>query len=240
MSIIGEPRDWIDLIGPLVPDILRLVVASWEEMDAPAGDDREDEISIGMCRVLRQNRTARELPFQIDTQQVELDPAAGEDMGRLDISFRPLVAREDIYFCLECKRLNVVHEGHVRSYASEYVASGVTRFVSGQYASRVRHGGMLGYVLDGNVPQAIANVENNLRERQVDLGMEPPGEFVPSTVLPEDERAKETRHRRGLHTEQFLLHHLFMAGKQAATATAPRVRRQHRAVRQKQRADAKR
>ena len=45
----------------------------------------------------------------------------GEDLGRLDIAFIPLVPREDIYFCLESKRLNVVKDGKLRAYASEYV-----------------------------------------------------------------------------------------------------------------------
>jgi hypothetical protein len=74
---------------------------------------------------------------------VELEPAAGQELGRLDISFQPQFGWEDIYFCLECKRLNVVRNGEVRSYASEYVTFGVVRFVSGQYASKVHHGGML-------------------------------------------------------------------------------------------------
>jgi hypothetical protein len=87
----------------MVPEILNLVIASWEEMPSPAPDEKEDNITIALCRALRQNRNARNLMFQIDTQVVELEPASGEDLGRLDISFRPLVNREDIYFCLECK-----------------------------------------------------------------------------------------------------------------------------------------
>jgi hypothetical protein len=213
MSIVGEPNKWVDLIDSFVPDIIRLVIASWEGMSAPAADAKEDKISEDLCRMLRQNRSARELPFQIFTQQVELDPAAGEDLGRLDISFHPHVPSEDIYFCLECKRLNVMRGGQVRSYASEYVTFGVVRFVSGQYASKVRQGAMLAYVLDGNTTQAIRNVESNLTARHAALGMEPPGAFGPSTILACDHRVKETRHRRSHETGSFCLHHLFMARK---------------------------
>ena len=101
MRIVGVPNDWADLINPMVPEILSLVIASWEEMPAPASDEKEDNITIALCRALRQNRDARNLMFQIDTQVVELEPAPGEDLGRLDIAFRPLIPREDIYFCLE-------------------------------------------------------------------------------------------------------------------------------------------
>jgi hypothetical protein len=38
----------------------------------------------------------------------------------------------------------------------------MVRFVSGQYANVVRHGGMLGYVLDGDITAAIANVHANI------------------------------------------------------------------------------
>ena len=37
MSIVGEPTNWADLIDPLVPDILGLVIATWEGMAAPHG-----------------------------------------------------------------------------------------------------------------------------------------------------------------------------------------------------------
>src|ERR1700730_13074985 len=117
----------------MLPDILSLVLTSWAEMPSPEADETEDNITIALCRKLMQNRTARGLMFQIHTQLVELDPMPGEDLGRLDIAFVPLVPREDIYFCLESKRLNVVKDGVPRSYASEYVNLGMVRFITGQY-----------------------------------------------------------------------------------------------------------
>ena len=165
-------------------------------MPSPAPDEKEDNITNGLCRSLRQNRTARDLMFQIDTQVVELEPGVGEDLGRLDIVFRPLIPREDIYFCLEAKRLNVIKEGQKRACAAEYVMFGMMRFVNGQYSRAVRHGGMIGYVLDGDVAGAITNVENNIRRQHCALCMPAPGEFLPSTVLKEEARAKETHHPR--------------------------------------------
>jgi hypothetical protein len=211
MSIVGAPTDWSNLIDPLVPDILRLVIASWEGMRPPAPDAREDDISVELYRALQQNRTARGLMFQIGTQQVELDPAPGQDVGRMDITFRPLVPREDIYFCLECKRLNVNKDGVLRAYAAEYVTFGMLRFVTGQYANAVQHGGMIGYVLDGNVARAMANVESNLQTQHVVLRMTAPGAFQRSSILTRDDRARETHHGRDHQTTLFCVHHLFMA-----------------------------
>lgn len=211
MSVIGAPSEWVGLIDPMVPVIMQLVIDSWEEMPSLASDEREDDITIALCRALKRNRTARELMFTIDTQQVELDPEPGEDLGRLDISFRPLVPREDIYFCLEGKRLNVVKDGKPRPYASEYVTLGMVRFVTGQYANEVRHGGMVGYVLNGDVPRAISNVASNVQRHHATLCMTPPGELSASSVLTQEARARETLHSRKSATAKFRIHHLFLA-----------------------------
>jgi len=209
VSVIGVSSEWSDLIDPMLPQILGLVIASWQEM-SPAPDEKEDNITIELCRALRQNRTARSLPFQIYTQQVELDPMPGEDLGRLDIVFVPMVPREDIYFCLESKRLNALVGGQRRALAAEYVQFGMLRFVTGQYSKAVRHGGMVGYVLDGNIPNAMGNVETNIKQKHQELRMVSPGGFSNSTLLKDDARARETEHQRTHETGPFRIHHLFM------------------------------
>jgi hypothetical protein len=210
VSVIGAPTEWSDLIDPMLPQILNLVVESWQEMPSPAPDEKEDNITIALCRLLAQNRTARELMFQIRTQVVELDPMPGEELGRLDIAFIPLVPREDIYFCLESKRLNALINGERRALAAEYVQFGMSRFVTGQYSKAVSHGGMIGYVLDGNIANAMRNVEANIRQRHQELRMSPPGAFLVSTLLKDDSRARETEHQRAHETNLFRIHHLFM------------------------------
>lgn len=187
--VVGIPAEWADLIDPLVPQILNLVIDSWEGMPSPASDEKEDNITISLCRLLKQNKAARGLPFRINIQRFELEPLAGEELGRQDIVFEPLHPCEEIYFCLESKRLNVVKSGKLRSYASEYVTHGMLRFVTGQYSEAVRHGGMVGYVLDGNVATAKSNVEDNISRQHSNLGMKAPGEFLPSTVLAGESRA---------------------------------------------------
>jgi hypothetical protein len=212
MTPFGSPEQWIGFIESQVPAIVNLVIAAWEAMPAPAGNELEDTVSETLCRLLRQSRNRCDLPFRIDTQLVELDTAAGQDQGRLDIVFSPAVPREDLYFCLECKRLNVREADGVRPYFSEYVRFGMFRFVRGQYARSVRFGGMLAFVLDGDVPGAMTGVERNIRTNHRDLGMTPPGEFRPSAARPTDNRVRETEHRRGAEPNPFVIHHLFMPG----------------------------
>lgn len=210
MKSYGAPDDWLDLIASLVPQILRLVWSTWQTMPALEPDALEDPTTDELCRRLRGSRTAAELPIRIDIQMVELGTSADAEQGRMDIVFSPLVPTEQVYFCLECKRLNVIKEGTKRRLATEYVIHGMMRFITGRYASEVLEGGMLGYVLNGDVADATARVSAAVAARQVELGMERPGLLLQSGVLSEVEYARETRHRRGAADEQFIIHHLFV------------------------------
>jgi hypothetical protein len=216
MTHFGSPAEWTDLLDSQIPAILDLIIDAWEGMPPPAGNAREDPVSEALCRKLRQSRDRCDLPFRIDSQLVELDPAAGEDQGRMDIVFSPPVPRENIYFCLECKRINARTGDGVRPYFVEYVRFGMMRFVRGQYAYAVRNGGMLAFVLDGDVPGAISGVEGNVRTMHSDLGMELPGGFQVSALRPEDTRVRETCHRRTQPLTPIVIHHLFMAGDPSA------------------------
>jgi hypothetical protein len=215
MNQVGAPTEWLDLLDSLVPDIVNLVATTWADMPALAPDALEDPTTETLCRLLRMNRSASSLPFQIQIQMVELDPVEGEDQGRMDIAFVPLVPREDIYFCLECKRLNVIKDGTLRAYAAEYVTKGVIRFIRGQYAAIVRNGGMLGYVLDGDVGRAMDNVDQAIQARHTDLGMQAPGEMENSSIVPHLPYARETHHSRSQSSEQIRLHHVFVSGRKA-------------------------
>lgn len=210
MTVIGTPSEWVNLIDSLVPRIVDLVISTWQAMPPRSADALEDPITVELCRCLRINKDAGNLPFNIYIQQVELEPAAGQDQGRMDIVFQPLVPRKSIYFCLECKRLNVVNGGRVRSYATEYVLQGMMRFVRGQYSADVRHGGMLGYVLNDKVSQAIQNVANAIQTNHRNLGMEAPGEMRPSSIRPDNSRVCETHHTRQHNKDLFQIHHIFV------------------------------
>ncbi|KKL05585.1 hypothetical protein LCGC14_2604540, partial [marine sediment metagenome] len=216
MSLLGKPAGWAGLIDPIVPEILRLVAETWGDMQPPAPNQREDEITKRLCVALRRNRDVRKLMFYVMTQMFILEPEAGKEMGRTDIAFLPtdkdVVPSESAYFCLECKRLNVLKNGRRRSYASEYVKFGMVRFVTGRYSRSVRHGGMVGYVLDGDVGTAMRNVEKNIRKHRVKLRIVGPGTFLPSDHLKGIQSARESHHQRAHEFTPFRIHHLFMAG----------------------------
>lgn len=128
----------------------------------------------------------------------------------MDIVFSPTLPTEVVYFCLECKRLNVTKSGSTRSYATEYVIHGMMRFITGRYASQVQHSGMLGYVLDGNVAGAIRRVSAAIGKRCEELSMREPCVVLQSSIRTADPLAKETRHSRGPSGGPLAIHHLFL------------------------------
>src|SRR4051794_13817871 len=109
MNVSGSPTAWIDLLERMLPDLLRLIVDTWLTLPKPLADDGEDQITEALCRALHRNRTVRDLPFYVHIQMVELEPAPGQELGRLDIAFLPSglpgAPSESVYLCLECKRL---------------------------------------------------------------------------------------------------------------------------------------
>lgn len=211
MNFGGDPTAWLDLIDSQVPAILRLILSTWEEMPPLLPDAFEDPTTEALCRALRKNRTSASLPFRIDIQMVELDPAVGQDQGRMDIVFSPMVPHEAFYFCLECKRLNVTLQGRRRSLGPEYVTQGMLRFVKRQYGDQVRHGSMLGYVLDSRVDLAVNAVQTAIQARHDDLKMVGEAGLRRSSFLPDMEHIFETAHVRDEAAAQFLLQHIFAA-----------------------------
>lgn len=211
MTLRGDPGQWLDLMDSQVPAILELILSTWNEMPPLAPDALEDPTTDQLCRALRKNRSSADLPLRIDVQMVELEPAAGQRQGRLDIVFSPLVPSEAIYFCLECKRLNVTRKGRRFTLGTEYVAQGMLRFVERQYGGRVRHGGMLGYVLDGRVDLAVGAVRAAIRRRRQDLRLSGEPGLRPSSFLPRVANIFETAHDRDGARSAFLLQHVFAA-----------------------------
>ena len=116
--------------------------------------------------------------------------------------------RLHVYFSFECKRLNVTTASGMRSRAGEYVREGMNRYVEGTYARGLRDGGMLGYVMDGNVDHAIEGVRQTIHRYRKELQIACQGLLEPSSFRPQSPSVKETNHR--FHGKTFRMHHVFL------------------------------
>lgn len=203
--------EWDDLFqNDLIPVVLDHVVATWNRLPDPKPRDLEKDITLNLYCALKKDKDRSRHPFLIRYEDVEVDTELVKETGRKDIVFFPTAFDEDIYFCLEAKRLNVIVNGVRKSLADEYVKEGMQRFVDGKYARHVHHGGMLGYVLDGDVLRAMKNVRRNIRANHKALRMNPPRDWTPSSARPNDPHAKETEHSRQHDPAKFCIHHQFV------------------------------
>ncbi len=210
---VGDSSYWNDFFQKnLIPSVLSYVITTWEQMPTPGPSDLEDAISVKLYSALVKSKDRNAHAFLIRYQDVEVDTDLAKETGRKDIVFFPSLQEQEIYLCIEAKRLNALISGVRRSLADEYVKEGMQRFVDGKYARFVRHGAMLAYVLDGDTHRAMQNVENNIRNRLTELRMDKNGSFLASTIRPGDHRTKETRHRRVHEKAIFRIHHLFVSG----------------------------
>jgi hypothetical protein len=220
---IGDTGDWDDFIAQGgVGTVVALVLDAWALIAPPEPDELEETTTIRLYAAMIRKRDRQAHRFLIRYEDVEIDADLAEETGRKDIVFFP-GHEGDLYFCLEAKRLNARVKGVMRSLADEYVKEGMQRFVDGKYGRHVHHGGMLGYVLDGDVPRAMRNVLANIRARHEALGMDPPGDWGESPSRPGDAQARESEHRRAHTPERFRLHHQFVSCGRGGTAAAMRV-----------------
>ena len=210
--IEGSPAEWDDLFAnKLIPSVLNLVLGAWERIEKPSEDELEPATCLRLYAAILRSKDRQKHPFLPRYEDVEIDFEPARVTGRKDIVFYPSVLDHDVYFCLEAKRLNARVNGRMKSLAEEYVKNGMFRFITGQYSRRVRYGGMLGFVLDGDIKRAMKNVQNNIESNRDSLGMPPTATWMPSTLRTADPHAKETEHRRSLETAVFHIHHLFVA-----------------------------
>jgi hypothetical protein len=109
--IAGDSADWNDFFQQnLIPVVLALVISAWDNMEKPGQTAHEDDISVKLYAALINGKDRSRHMFLIRYEDVEIDTDLAKETGRKDIVFFP-ANDEDIYFCLEAKRLNALVSG---------------------------------------------------------------------------------------------------------------------------------
>lgn len=75
------------------------------------------------------------------------------------------------YLAYEAKRLNVKMPSGFQPLSGKYVSDGLARYVSEKYAEGLPFGGMLGYVLDGDLPAASDRISRVLQRQSQELAL---------------------------------------------------------------------
>lgn len=110
------------------------------------------------------------------------------------------------YFLVEAKRLFVTFPGgDKRSLLKEYITDGMMRFVTGQYASKMNAGAMLGYVFDKSLGDAKVALSAAVNEEKTKLKITHDGEWQESDIAV-NPPVDETRH--SLDQGDFNIYHI--------------------------------
>jgi hypothetical protein len=131
-----------------------------------ARESREDPITRDLIVRIRRDRAIRDSPLWVISQFELLTDVTDRPVvpvGYLDIAIQFLSGSSKLCLAIECKRLNVARKNGRRvSLSGEYVRQGMMRFVSGQYSPDLSLGGMIGYVMDGNVEGAYLAIRKQI------------------------------------------------------------------------------
>ncbi len=215
MRFEGEAADLNQVLFPhgLVPQILRLVVDTWDSFQRPANGEDEPKITNRFVSALQRDRRHQQLQFRIEAhyRDIErLDPGTGTGYVEIDVCV-PHGYESRCYFGIEAKKLNTTDShGKWESQAGDYAGKeGMGCFVDGRYASYQCEGAMVGYVMDGNCARAKTSISEAIDKRADALCVTAPCPLHPAQDLPGYPHAFETWH--SLDRGEFTIHHVLLA-----------------------------
>ena len=228
MNVTGTYDHFADAFPTdLLPEVFALVIKEWSNSPRPEEKPIENRITnrfVGHLEDVMRKRANRSLlPFKFLCRPKLPDADSDTESGEVDIYVDSFSRHPDAYFVFECKRLNVQYDSDPKSEASKYVGNGgMGCFISGQYPTTCDCGGMLGYVMDGNVPAAVTEINKALCSHKQQLRLHPPHELEQSTIVADDD-VYQTTHNKNRHT--LIIYHLLLpfivppqAGKVPVTA----------------------
>jgi hypothetical protein len=187
-----------------VKQAIELILRSWESFNAKV--NLEDKITNKFYAHLIENKSRSTYFFTIVPRPAEIDEQ-GEEIGEIDLK---VIYRnqEKTYFSFECKRLRVYFPSGFDTLAGKYVTEGMYRYFNGQYARNLDKGGMLGYVMDGNIDVAVNDVKAAIEKRRLNLYMQE-NEILRASSCITSNKVKETLHKYG-PTKRFTIYHIFL------------------------------
>jgi len=210
MNVAGTFDHYADAFPTgLLPQIFSVIITEWPNSPRPEGNPLENRITNRFVGHLKNAMRKRALPFNFIPQPALADADSDSESGKVDIYVHSSSTHPDAYFVFECKQLNVQYDSRFATEASAYVGDkGMGCFISGQYPTTCDCGGMLGYVMDGNVPAAASAVNRALRNCQGQLRLRPPQELAQATIVADYGGVHQTTHCRNQH--ELLIYHLFL------------------------------
>jgi hypothetical protein len=181
-----------------VPEILELLLATWEKLQLPRDVRLEPRITNLFNREIEDEYTRQGKAWYVHPEIKAANPTTGKEVSRTDIRlYHREVPGQKLYFALEAKRLHTESDGRTRRGYGEYVGNdGMMCFITGKYADLAPACGMLGYVMDGDLDLAAQGVANAIHDAAAQLRVVSDGEYKSSKLMPKHPWNGETQHTR--------------------------------------------
>lgn len=191
-------------------EILELLLATWEKLKLTRDVRLEPRITNLFNRAIEDEYTRQGKAWYVHPEIKEADPITGKEISRTDIRlYHREVPGQKLYFALEAKRLHVESDDRTRGGYGEYAGNdGMMCFITGKYSRSAPAGGMLGYVMDGDLERAAQGVTNAIRNAAAQLRLVSGGDYQPSKLMPQHPWNGETQHER--NTGLFSMFHLLL------------------------------
>jgi hypothetical protein len=171
--VVGDPSEWANHFNSIDERLMARIVALWPQcLTVLPANPEEDKITINLRSLLVKDAEARRIFYYLEYQfEPEGFTADGLAFSKGQIDLAVLLDQGCThYLAYECKRLNIHNGGARQSLATRCVNEGVKRFITEQYAEGIPVGCMLGYVLDGDMPFAIASVHAAIDTNKCGIG----------------------------------------------------------------------
>jgi hypothetical protein len=212
---IGSPRGLRKSLFPrgFAAEVMGLIAKTWRRLVLGKKVQGETAITAVLRRALMAAYDEEGRDWFITLEDPLTDPEFGKETGRNDLNFYPPARyrnRQTVFFTVECKRLHVTTASGFKHKCDDYFVDGVQRFVDGRYSKGLPSGGMLGYVMDGQMDKAMSRVQSEALRRAAALQMGSPPRFsTPSKVLADHAWSADSVHDRA--DGAFALHHALVS-----------------------------
>ncbi len=118
----------------------------------------------------------------------------------------------EVHFTWECKRVADVREDEsYKNLISEYIKEGIFRFVDEEYATGLEDAGMLAYVLAGDIPTIVHEINKSMHNHQRKRRLSASDHLELAAPISTFAYAYQSCHKRVNNISNIQLYHLFFS-----------------------------
>lgn len=177
----------------------------------------EDTFTVNLTKCLRpiayrHPQNLRVQPwFHVITPEMEAGEVSPKKAKIIDIQLcGQWHQNARVYFAWECKLIADYSDRKYKDLVNEYIKNGIFRFIDKHYSAYVTDAGMLGYVLAGEVPIIVEQINRSMKSSRRQRTLPASETLNQGTPVGNFEDIYSSSHARALTSPNITLHHMFL------------------------------